>query len=140
MMPDPTPTPTLAQLEPIRLPAWVVTLIVVFGVPVATALLTSQDWKPVLAGCLATAVPYLAVSEVARAKSVPKVTHESDIVTTQALGYAAAIDAKQAGIKQGKEHVLNELEAVATEKKATALQKRRATIAAKARPAKARRA
>lgn len=96
------PEPSKLDLSPIRLPAWAVTLIVIVAAPLVTAFLTNTDWKPVAVGCISGLLPMLAVSEVARTKVVPVVSHDAQVQDLKAVGYAAAVDAKLEGLDEGR--------------------------------------
>lgn len=54
--------------EPIRLPAWVVTLLVIVIIPVSVAYLTDAPVRATLAAALGALIPLLAANEVSRRK------------------------------------------------------------------------
>lgn len=62
------------QTEPIRLPAWIATLLVVVAIPVAVAFLTDLPVKPALAVALSALAPLIVASEVSRRRVDSPVT------------------------------------------------------------------
>lgn len=138
-MPDPvvTPNPTLAQLEPIRLPSWAVALIVIFLVPLGTAFLTDQDWKPVAAGALSAVVPLLVVSERARSKVVPVVEHNNELAATaEAAKKVGVAEGASRGWEQGREQGREDLVAELDQVVASQVEEKRVARAARAPAAK----
>lgn len=53
--------------EPIRLPAWIASLLAVAVLPALAAWLTGTDWRTVLVAAIGAVIPLLAVAEGARA-------------------------------------------------------------------------
>lgn len=53
--------------EPLRLPAWVASLLALVILPALAAWLTGVDWRTVLLGVIAAVIPLLGATEAVRA-------------------------------------------------------------------------
>lgn len=85
-MPDPIATP-----QPIRIPSWLYTIVVVLAIPLAVAVLSDVDWKPVLATSIVNAAGYLAIGERAARQVTPNVKVVEAVDQSLAIGYAQGL-------------------------------------------------
>lgn len=70
--------------EPLRLPAWLASLLAVVALPALSALLETGDWREVLIGAVAAVIPLIALTESARARTDSPAT-----IDTRLRGLAA---------------------------------------------------
>lgn len=65
------------QNEPIRLPAWLASLLAVVVLPALSSLLLGADWRTVLVGVIAAVIPLIAYTESKRARTDSPATVET---------------------------------------------------------------
>lgn len=87
--------------EPIRLPAWLASLLALVILPALASLLTGVDWRTVLIGVIAVVIPLLGYTESARARTDSPATIQSQYEAAKAL--LAAHDAQAADILDAHE-------------------------------------
>lgn len=79
--------------EPIRLPAWIASLLALVILPALSELLTGVGWREVLVGVIAAVIPLLAAVETRRAFTDSPAT--IDAQRAQAEAELAAWEAQQ---------------------------------------------
>lgn len=63
--------------EPIRLPAWLASLLAIVILPALSSLLLGTDWRTVLVGVIAAVIPLIAYTESKRARTDSPATIQS---------------------------------------------------------------